>query len=275
MITSTQNKRVTKSARLKKRAIRDKDKAFLVEGAQAVLEALGQPGIVRQLFYTAGSEDRQSDVVRAAEKAAIAVHPVSPEVMAHLTSTVTPQGLVAVARFVDEPLWRAAESLVCVPLLVEVRDPGNAGTILRSADASGAGAVVFTRSSVDVYNPKTVRATAGSLFHLPVIREVEADDAVSALRENGFRVLAAAADGRDSVYDADLIGQVAIMFGNEARGLPPEIRSLADGTIRVPIEGAAESLNLAAAATVVLFEASRQRWRASGGEAGSNSRSGP
>ncbi len=275
MISSTQNKRVTKAVRLKKRAVRDKDKAFLVEGAQAVLEALGNPGVVRQLFYTAGSEDRQTDAVRAAEKAGIAVHPVSPEVMAHLTSTVTPQGLVAVAGFVDEPLTRALESGGCVPLLIEVRDPGNAGTILRSADASGADAVVFTRSSVDVYNPKTVRATAGSLFHLPVIREVEAEDAIVALHENGFRVLAAAADGRVSVYDADLTGPVAILFGNEARGLPPEMRSLSDETIRVPIEGAAESLNLAAAATVVLFEASRQRWRASVGEAGANRRRGP
>ncbi len=140
-----------------------------------------------------------------------------------------------------------------------MRDPGNAGTIVRSADAAGAGAVVFARSSVDIYNEKAVRATAGSLFHLPVVREVSVEEAVAALRERGLAVLAADATGSGSLFETDLTEPTAVLFGNEARGLPAGALALADRTVRVPIAGRAESLNLAAATAVVLFEAARQR----------------
>jgi TrmH family RNA methyltransferase len=266
VITSIHNKRVARAARLKKRAMREKDRLFLVEGSQAVLEALASPGTVRDLFYSATEDaagppaDRLDEVLKAARKAGVVENAVSDEVMAHLTSTVTPQGLVAVAAFVDVPLPSVLQGSGCVPVLVEVRDPGNAGTILRSADAAAAEAVVFTRSSVDVYNSKTVRATAGSLFHIPVVREVDAVEAIAAFREGGARILAASAEGRTTVYDADLKGPVVVVFGNEARGLPAEVEAMADDTVRVPIAGAAESLNLAAAASVILFESARQRF---------------
>jgi TrmH family RNA methyltransferase len=259
MITSTQNKRVAKAIRLKKRAMREADGLFLVEGLQGVAEALGSKGVVREVFHVGPPVPRLQAVLEAAERQGVPIRPVSSEVMGQLTSTVTPQGVVAVARFVDVPLGDATAGAGCVPVLVEVRDPGNAGTILRSADASDADAVVFTRSSVDVYNQKTVRASAGSLFHVPVVREVEAAEAVAALRRSGFVVLAAAADGATSIYDADLTRPTAVMFGNEATGLAAEALAVADRTVRVPIAGRAESLNLAAAATLVLFEAARQR----------------
>jgi TrmH family RNA methyltransferase len=260
VITSIHNKRVARAVRLKKRAMREKDRLFLVEGVQGVSEAMASGGQVQEVFTTAATEDRLEDVVKAAEQAGIPVRPVSPEVMAHLTSTVTPQGVVAVAEFVDVPLPHMIEGGDgLLPVLVEVRDPGNAGTILRSADASGAAGVVFTASSVDVYNQKTVRATAGSLFHLPVTREVDVEEAVVLLREEGFAILAADANGARSVYDTDLSIPTAVLFGNEAHGLPDSALAFADQTIRVPISGRAESLNLAAAATLVLFEAARQR----------------
>ncbi|HEV8420286.1 MAG TPA: TrmH family RNA methyltransferase, partial [Actinomycetota bacterium] len=139
------------------------------------------------------------------------------------------------------------------------------------ADASGAAGVVFTTSSVDVYNQKTVRATAGSLFHLPVAREVDVEEAVTALRAQGFALLAADAEGTRSVYEADLSVPTAVLFGNEAQGLSASALALADQTVRVPISGQAESLNLAAAGTLVLFEAARQR-AAAGGETDNLSR---
>jgi RNA methyltransferase, TrmH family len=260
VITSPHNKRVTAAARLKKRALREKDRRFLVEGVQAVAEAFSSGADVREVFATPESEERLDRVISLAKQAGAPVHTVSPEVMGHLTSTVTPQGVVAVAGFVDVPLTAVVDGAGgIVPVLVEVRDPGNAGTILRSADASGSDAVVFTRSSVDVYNPKTVRATAGSLFHVPVVRDVELAEAVDRLRERGFAVMAATASGDEVVQDVDLSGPTAVLFGNEARGLTPEALGLADRSVRVPIQGRAESLNLAAAATLVLFEAARQR----------------
>jgi len=266
VITSPHNNRVAAAVRLKKRAMREKDRRFLVEGAQAVGEALASGAGVLEVFVTPASQERLNEVVRAAGTAEVPVHPVSPEVMGHLTSTVTPQGVVAVARFVDVPVEELDPGAGAIAVLVEVRDPGNAGTILRSADASGAGGVVFTRSSVDVYNPKAVRATAGSLFHVRVARGEEVEDTVAALRKRGLAILAAEADGNEPFYEADLAGPIAVLFGNEARGLSPATKALADASIRIPIAGRAESLNLAAAATLVLFEAARQRsGRRSGG----------
>jgi TrmH family RNA methyltransferase len=259
VISSLHNKRVARAVRLKKRAMREKDRQFLVEGAQGVGEALASGAAVQEVFVSQASQEQPDSVVSAAHEAGVPVHIVTPEVMGHLTSTVTPQGVVAVAGFVDVPMGSLDEHAMCVPVLVEVRDPGNAGTVIRSADASGADAVVFTRSSVDVYNPKTVRATAGSLFHVPVVRDVELAESVEQLRGRGFAVLAASAMGDRAVYDVDLSGPTVVLFGNEARGLPAEALDQADGSVRVPISGRTESLNLAAAATLVLFEAARQR----------------
>ncbi len=258
MITSIHNARVVRAARLKVRAGRERDRRFLVEGAQAVLEALRRPDTVVEVFLAARPTGQTEAVGERAAAAGVPAHVVSEEVMRHLANTISPQGIVAVAGFLDVDLDDALRGGV-VPILAEVRDPGNAGTILRSADAAGAAAVVITRASVDIYNPKTVRATAGSLFHLPVAREVDAMDAIAEARSRGFQVLAADAAGRRSVHDVDLTVPTAIVLGNEARGLPEGATQLADQVVRVPIRGPAESLNLAAAATVFLFEAARQR----------------
>jgi len=254
VLTSVRNAKVAAAIHLKKRAFRERDRAFLAEGAQAVGEALEHPGRLSALFHT----DLQHPLAERARSAGTEVHHVSEDVMRHLTSTVTPQGLVGVAPFVDVGI-ETLEAPSCVAVLHSVRDPGNAGTVLRSADAVGADGVVFSPSSVDVYNPKTVRASAGSLFHLPLVRGVETADAIAALRARGCQVYAMAADGRADLYHLDLTQPTAFLFGNEAWGLPDETARLADATIRVPIPGAAESLNLAAAATVCLFEWARQQ----------------
>jgi TrmH family RNA methyltransferase len=219
------------------------------------VEALDSGAPVEEVFTTL-SGDLLEQVGRPAANASVPLRPVTGEVMGHLTSTVTPQGVVAVTEFVDVPLSRVTDGGF-VPVLVEVRDPGNAGTILRSADAAGAEAVIFTTSSVDVYNPKTVRATAGSLFHVPVVREHGLEEVIQTLRARGYRVFAADAEGRTSLDEVDLTGPTATLFGNEARGLPPEAKAMADDTIRVPLRGRAESLNLAAAATLVMFASAR------------------
>jgi TrmH family RNA methyltransferase len=196
-------------------------------------------------------------VARAAE-AGIEVQVVSGEVMTELAQTVTPQGLLAICDFVDVPLERvAAAGPRLVALLANVRDPGNAGTVLRTADAAGADAVVFADASVDPYNGKCVRASAGSLFHLPVVAGIRLPGTVAALRGAGLRIVAA--DGRAGVTLDDpqarqaLAAPTAWLFGNEAWGLPPELLALADQSVAVPIYGKAESLNLAAAAAVCLY----------------------
>lgn len=257
MITSLKNRKVAQAVRLKKRAMRERDRRFLVEGAQAVGEALSSGPGLEVLFHT--DRARLDPLLARAADAGVPMLLVSDEVMALLTSTVTPQGLVGTAPFVDVPLDSLPPRPECVALLFAIRDPGNAGTVLRSADAGGADAVVFCSSSVDVYNPKTVRASAGSIFHLPVVREVDVQEAVDAVRECGLAVYAEAGDGEVDLWSLDLSRPSAFLFGNEAWGLPREVSSLADATVRVPLLGKAESLNLAAAATVFLFESARQR----------------
>jgi TrmH family RNA methyltransferase len=256
VITSVRNPKVAAALRLHKRALRERERAFLVEGVQALGEALSKSAAGLTVLFHTPSAHPLLDRARAAGVAT--VH-VSDDVMVRLTGTVTPQGFVGVASFVDVALEAVPESPACVALLHEVRDPGNAGTVLRSADAVGADAVVFSSSSVDVYNAKTVRASAGSLFHLPVVRGLPTPEAIGALRDQGMRVLAMDARGEADLYEQDLSDPVVFVFGNEAWGLPQEMASLADLTVRVPIRGRAESLNLAAAATVCLFEWERQR----------------
>jgi RNA methyltransferase, TrmH family len=257
VITSARNRHVAAAARLKKRGLRDRYARFLVEGPLAVREAV-EAGSVEAVLHNPEAGGRVTALVRRAQDLGIRTVAVSAPVMGHLTSTVTPQGVVAVSRFVHVGLEALPRSLGVVPVLCSVRDPGNAGTILRSADASGASAVVFAGESVDVYNSKTVRASAGSLFHLPVVRETDPARVVAELRARGARILAASADGQASVYEEDLTGPTAMLFGNEAWGLPPDVEGLADRSVRVPIPGRAESLNLASAATLILFEAARQ-----------------
>jgi TrmH family RNA methyltransferase len=248
-LTSAKNPKVLAAIRLKKRALREEDRRFLVEGAQAVAEALAEEGRLESLFVTDGLDPL---AVRA-RQARVPVEHVSPRVMERLTSTVTPQGVLGVAPFVD----RGLDALVgpgCVAVLHEVRDPGNAGTILRSADAAGASGVVFSGSSVDTYNPKTVRASAGSIFHVPIVRGVPTGDAFASLRERGFGVVAMDMHGEEDLFGAALPAATAFVFGNEAHGLPEEVGREADRRVRVPHVGRAESLNLAAAATVCFFE---------------------
>jgi TrmH family RNA methyltransferase len=227
-----------------------------------VAEAISSGARITDLFVTAPARSRHADLVAVAAAAGVPVHVVSGEVMDELAQTVTPQGLLAVCGFVDVPLAAvAAQAPRLVALLANVRDPGNAGTVLRTADAAGAQAVVFADASVDPYNGKCVRASAGSLFHLPVVAGCGLEAAVAAMREAGLRVVAADGGAGHSIDDPDVQARLAEptawMFGNEAWGLPPELVALADEPVAVPIYGRAESLNLATAAAVCLYASAR------------------
>ncbi len=261
-LTSIRSPRVKAARRLAKRALRQRARAFLAEGPQAAGEALAAGDVVSQLFVTATAQARYGDLAGRAAAQGAEVLPVSGEVMAELAQTVTPQGILAVCRFIDVPLAAVTDRpLRLVVILANVRDPGNAGTVLRTADAAGADAVLFAGSSVDPYNSKCVRASAGSLFHLPVVTGLPVADAVQGLRAAGLRVLAADGGARRTLDDLQaggtLGGRTGWLFGNEAWGLPAEVRALADDIVAVPIYGQAESLNLAAAAAVCLYSSAR------------------
>jgi TrmH family RNA methyltransferase len=258
--------RVVAARRLQRRRERDAAGLFLAEGPQAIREAAAASA-VQEIFGTNDGLTRFVTLIQAAERSGARVSEVTDEALAALAETVQPQGLVAVCAQQPVPLEKAVEGgprLAAV--LAEIRDPGNAGTVLRTADAAGAGAVVFAGDAVDPYNGKCVRASAGSLFHVDVVRAPDPAAAVSALKSHGMTVLAATGYGDtdlDELADTGgLSAPTAWVFGSEAHGLPADLLALADARVRVPIYGGAESLNLAAAAAVCLYASARALRRA-------------
>jgi RNA methyltransferase, TrmH family len=245
-----------------RRLLRRKDRValgrFLAEGRQAVSEALRRPGTVLDLLVGADVVERHQDLLRLAAAAGIPVAAVPPAQLATLADTVTPQGILAVCSTVDVGLERALEGTPrLVVLCDQVRDPGNLGTVVRCADAFGADAVLVSAGSVDLYNAKTVRASTGSLFHLPVAVEVGLEEAVGRARRLGLAVYGTDGGGARTVDDLAATGQlsrpVLWVMGNEAWGLPAEHADLMDALVALPMYGRAEGLNLSTAAAVFLY----------------------
>jgi TrmH family RNA methyltransferase len=247
--------RVAAARKLTRRAARTEAGLFLAEGRQAVVEALAQPDGVREVFATEAAAAAHRDLLA---ETTVPVRLVTDKAAAGLSETVTPQGLVAVCELRDVP----AELLTTAPprlsvALAELADPGNAGTVLRTADACGAAVVVFGAGSADPYGGKAVRSSAGSLFHVDVVRGAPLETLLPAVRAAGVTVLVADGGGEvvlpDLASSGRLAGPVLWLFGNEARGVPEELAALADARVCIPMRGRAESLNLAAAAAICLY----------------------
>ncbi len=262
LLSNPRSERVRQVAALGRRAARDKRGRFLVEGPQAVRELLRYAAHAAEALYlTPAAARRHTEIVGAADEAGVRTQECTEEVLAAMADTEHPQGMVAVARRVDVPLGRALEAVGesgFAVVLTHVRDPGNAGTVLRGADAFGAAAVLVSEASVDVYNPKVVRSTVGSLFHLPVSTGTPVTELLEACRRRGIRLLAADGSGPTTLPEADLTGPHAWVMGNEAWGLDPEVLALCDEVVSIPIRRA-ESLNLAMAATVCLHASAASR----------------
>lgn len=261
--------RVVAARKLHRRAARAATGRFLVEGVQAVGEALSVTALsvtAVEVFVTAAAARRHRQLLDAASERGVRISPITDRAAAALSETVTPQGIFAVCPTVVVPLADALNGRPrLVAVLVGVADPGNAGTVIRVADAAGADAVVLTGDSVDPHNGKCVRASAGSLFHLPVAVARDPVEALDALRGAGLRLLAAhprASADLETVRGLD--GATAWVFGSEAHGLAPDVHRAVDEVVAVPIYGRAESLNLATAAAVCLYRsAAEQRARPS------------
>ncbi|TAL45806.1 MAG: RNA methyltransferase [Salinibacterium sp.] len=259
MIDNPRSHRVRAVAKLARRDARSETGLFLLEGPQAVAEALTfRPELLVELFATPTALERRPDIAQKAKDADIVVEFGTEQVLDNMADTVAPQGIVAVCRQFPAALkdiLSAKPKLIAI--LEEVRDPGNAGTIIRAADAAGADAVILTGRSVDLYNPKVVRATTGSLFHIPVAIDLDLESVAEKTKAAGLQVIAADIKGADLLAARKagaLASPTAWLFGNEARGLSDEHYALADWVITVPIYGHAESMNLATAASVCLYE---------------------
>jgi TrmH family RNA methyltransferase len=250
---------------LQKRSARWSERAFVVEGAELLRCAL-DAGAPLESVYVApeGDQDRAVQEVRhRAEQAGVRVFPLAAGVLERVADTVTPQPVLAVLPMLDEPApssepWQARPGALVV-VLVDVRDPGNAGTVLRAADASGSALVVYAGDSVDPYNPKTVRASAGSLFQVPLAVRPEPEALAAGLAGAGFRTLATVVRDGEDYAALDWTTPSAVFLGNESAGLPPGLAGSLQGALAIPMAGQAESLNLGVACAVICFEAFRQR----------------
>lgn len=257
MLENPRSPRVRAVAKLTKRTARQETGLYLLEGPQAAREALvWRPDTLVELYATPTAWDKHQDIRDAASDAGVEVEFASEAVVDAMADTVTPQGIVAVARQVPTSVRDVfAERPRLIVICEEVRDPGNLGTIIRAADAVGADAVVLTGRTVDPFNPKVVRATTGSLFHLPVAVGADLAETVERARAAGLRTVAADVGGEDFLaHRTTLAEPTAWVFGNEARGLEDDALALVDLSLRLPIYGRAESLNLATAASVCLYE---------------------
>lgn len=259
MIENPRSPRVRAVAKLAKKAARQETGMFLLEGPQAVAEALTyRPQLLVELYATPTAFERYTDIAATAVDAGVDVEFVSEQVLESMADTVTPQGFVAVCHQFPTALkdvFALKPKLIAV--LEEVRDPGNLGTIVRAADAAGADAVILTGRTVDLYNPKVVRSTTGSIFHMPVAVDADLDDVLTRCRQAGIQALAADIKGVDLLgyrHGGGLAEPTAWIFGNEARGLDDTVLESVDEAISVPIYGNAESMNLATAASVCLYE---------------------
>jgi TrmH family RNA methyltransferase len=254
--------RVVSFAKLHRASERRDRAEFLIEGTNAVRSAL-DVGVARTVLVRVDEEFRHADVLDMARTAGIEILLVTARAADKLAETSTTPGLFAICDLLDASpadIIDRAGPTATVAVGVDISDPGNAGTLIRTADAMGcAGVLLVGSSSVDPHNGKAVRASAGSVFHIPVARAQDPQAIVDALRAAGIAVLATAADGELSLDDADavLASGVAWLFGNEAHGLPNDLLTAADHRVSIPIRGRAESLNIAAAAAVCLYSSAR------------------
>ncbi|PWC01439.1 RNA methyltransferase [Corynebacterium yudongzhengii] len=261
---SERTPRIVAAAKLHRARERRKAERFLVEGPNSV-DAAVATGAATDVYLTENAAEKFSEIVSAAGYMDVYVHPITDKAARSLSDTVTTTGLFAVCRPVT---WTAGKALGAAPQLVsipvETAEPGNAGTLIRVSDAMGADACIFAGESVDPQSSKVARASAGSLFHIPVARHTDIADVIGQARAKGLQIVATAADGEVELDDAaELLSQpTAWLFGNEAHGLPDDVLARADHRLSIPIRGRAESLNLATAASICLYESAKALARA-------------
>lgn len=250
---------LTKEARfainlMEKKKFRDEKRLFALEGEKLAKECLDS---LASIFYS-----EKLPIVEEVQKRNLQSYKISKELMQRITTLQTPPKVLGIAK---KPFWkidaliRKENPLILVG--VEIQDPGNLGTMIRSADASGATGIILSKGTVDPYNPKVVRSSMGSIFRVPIIETDDLRETLKELKSKGIRVVGSTLSAGKSHWNVDLTGKIAMLIGNEGSGISNEILSLCDLSVKIPIFGKAESLNAAMASAILLYEAARQRMK--------------
>lgn len=257
VITNLQNPQIKSVTALQKKKYREEAGRFVIEGVRFVEEALQAGAAIEQVYYTAKAQTqaRGAALLEQAADQGVALQEVADPVMDKLSDTETPQGILAVLAM---PLAQADIKLQGLGLLIDgVQDPGNLGTILRTAHAAGVKQVWLTPGTVDVYNPKTLRSTMGSIFHLQ-IKVIDEAQLLKLAQESGWQVVVADVSGQQPYYQVDLLQPTVLVVGSEARGPSALLVEQSTHVVSIPMPGQAESLNVGIATGILLFEAVRQ-----------------
>lgn len=258
-ITSRRNKKIVEARKLKRRLHREEKKRFLLEGIRGIEEALNTGARIYEVLISPYlfRNARGSKLYERLVDAGVEIHGVTGEVLEFVADTETPQGIVAIVGFPD--LRPALHGTPLVMLAYEIRDPGNLGTLIRSADAFGLAGIILSGDVVDPFNAKCIRATMGSIFRVPLMSFDRVEDSIEFLKRQGFSIVAADVNAKTLSYDYDFQGKCGILLGSESHGLPREVVRLCDALVSIPMIGDAESLNAAVAGSVLMYEAYRQR----------------
>jgi TrmH family RNA methyltransferase len=258
MITSTQNLKIKKiNQLLTKSKIRKKERLFIVEGKKIIDEI--NCSRIWEIYISNTFLEKHESYVNKLYKSNIQVEIVSDTVMKHISSSVTPQGIIGLIKIVDTQVSTIINKNSFIIMLENIQDPGNLGTIIRTADAVKASGIILSKGSVDVFNPKVVRATMGSIFRVPIIQDRNLIDDISKIREHNVEILASHLKGSTNIYNCDLTRGICVLIGNEGNGLTEQIANLADKNIKIPMIGESESLNAGVATSIIAYESLRQR----------------
>lgn len=258
-ITSLSNTAVKEAKLLKNRKYREEKQLYFIEGARFVEEAFEAGAQIEAIFVSEEFRHMDDNLPNMLEKSSCNKYTVSEKIFREISDTETPQGILAIIKMQKRELSVAQTGGGLFIILDSVRDPGNMGTIIRTADAAGFSGVIVCKGSVDVYNPKVLRSTMGSVFHIPVYTGLETVDVIRLLKADGISVYASHLKGEASIYNVDLSANAALVIGSEAEGISNETAGEADRLVRIPMPGNAESLNASVAAAVMIFESVRQR----------------
>lgn len=260
-ITSSSNPKIKEALDIKNRRSKYKSNAFIIEGPHLIEMAIASGHQIKEVFFTntfSAKKDGQR-LLRQISKYTNDIFEITERLLSKLTDTETPQGILAIASYTPKNLEDIRfRSVPLIVIIDGVQEPGNLGTIIRTSDAAGADAVIILKGTCDVFMQKTLRATAGSIFNMPIVH-AETGALLEWLASKGIRLSVTAVDGRTSIFDADLKNAVAFVFGNEAHGVSSQMKKNADFILKIPIFGKAESLNVSTSAAVCLYEAVRQR----------------
>ena len=258
MVTKERLRAIKKLHESKERAEKG---LFLIEGVRLIEEAVKEGISIDEALYTARIEEstRGSQLLASLKKRHTPLSQVTEKAMESISKTESPQGILAVARQLKWTFKDLIKNKETVIIACGLQDPGNLGTIIRSADAGGCGGVFTTQNSVDIYNSKVIRATMGSIFRMPVMKFDDPEEAISALKKEGYQIIATTAHSRSSYLDPDYMKPTAFLIGQEGSGLSEEVLKSADKKVFIPMKKGVESLNAAVSASILIYEAFRQR----------------